>query len=522
MENIDAKGRNTSFLENSAQESGNLEVAGEFVLPEHLDDAKKIVRCDSMLRPGSKYIDGGDVEYEGEIVYSVLYLTDSNSLKNAVFKTTYSHKFHVGENAGEMSVRPESAGLDCKLINMRKISIKSYLRLNFLCLSEHDTLPAVNGDKPDKDDCTCEKKTDTESCLDIISGEKKDLRMSRDFELNSSSGEAREIICCTVETGCCDISTSGMNVVYSCPAIFKCLYLIKNDGENEYGCAEFSFTIDGKANSSRECDGYTGAGEIFISELTVSVSKNSRGEARVFEIDLTYGINFRLYKNLECTFVTDAYSCDYNCSLKYSDVELIRVCAPITAKGDFTSSSEFSHFGDIIYPCAHASFHGVHADGDDSYADTDVRVSAVVKSEDARLSVIENNVTLKLPIDIPPSCDRFICRAYVTDVAAVYNGQNVEISGNVHIRCIPFARNEKKFLSEIAVDKTKPRDDLSALPITFYYPEDGEELWDIARRYGSTEEYIRDANELGDGTKIGKNVLLIPRKRKKPLFSKII
>ena len=59
MENIDAKGRNTSFLENSAQESGNLEVAGEFVLPEHLDDAKKIVRCDSMLRPGSKYSRAG-------------------------------------------------------------------------------------------------------------------------------------------------------------------------------------------------------------------------------------------------------------------------------------------------------------------------------------------------------------------------------------------------------------------------------------------------------------------------------
>ena len=50
MENIDAKGRNTSFLENSAQESGNLEVAGEFVLPEHLDDAKKIARQSAFLQ----------------------------------------------------------------------------------------------------------------------------------------------------------------------------------------------------------------------------------------------------------------------------------------------------------------------------------------------------------------------------------------------------------------------------------------------------------------------------------------
>ena len=64
---------------------------------------------------------------------------------------------------------------------------------------------------------------------------------------------------------------------------------------------------------------------------------------------------------------------------------------------------------------------------------------------------------------------------------------------------------------------------ISDSSVLLYYPENGEKLWDIAKKYNSTSDSIISANDLKNTDDCSAKVLLIPkRSRKAPVFSKII
>ena len=109
-----------------------VELSSDFLLPEQFDDAKRVIRVEGTLRPGGRYISGREAEYEGEMVYSVLYLTDSNCIKNAVFKTKYSKSITLPEGIEDsFSTFPVFSGVECKLVNPRKMHLRCNIKLNF-------------------------------------------------------------------------------------------------------------------------------------------------------------------------------------------------------------------------------------------------------------------------------------------------------------------------------------------------------------------------------------------------------
>ena len=184
MENTESRAMPEKYLTNSFADDGLIELTDDFVLPEHLDDAKKIIRGEGTLRPGGLYISGQEVEYEGEMVYSVLYITDGNSLKNVVFKAKYARKILV-PNVSEssvMNVFPSFDSVECKLVNPRKMNLRCRVLLHFQMVSEESCAPEFIGDTPDEDAASCESQKSMARFVKAAAVEKKENRVSRDFE----------------------------------------------------------------------------------------------------------------------------------------------------------------------------------------------------------------------------------------------------------------------------------------------------------------------------------------------------
>lgn len=91
----------------------------------------------------------------------------------------------------------------------------------------------------------------------------------------------------------------------------------------------------------------------------------------------------------------------------------------------------------------------------------------------------------------------------------------------IMINYITFAKKESDVVSVLSLCRDKPRKTDNGAKITLYYPSKGETLWDIAKKYGTTESELAQANG-PDGNPEG-GVLMIPsRKAKTPIYTKII
>ena len=68
-------------------------------------------------------------------------------------------------------------------------------------------------------------------------------------------------------------------------------------------------------------------------------------------------------------------------------------------------------------------------------------------------------------------------------------------------------------VTDAAIQEDKPLTPRGAGCLTLYFPVDGEEVWEIAKRYGTSPAAIQAENGLGDDGAVGTGMLLIPAVR---------
>lgn len=511
-----------TYSEKVFSNEGLIALSEDFSLPEQLDDVKRVIKCDAMLRPGGRYVNGAEVEYEGEVVYSVLYITDVNSIKNVVFKSAYSGKYVLPFAVGDLcvTVMPSCDGVACKPVSVRKMNLRCNVKMKIIAYKECVCDPAFEGENAQEDEAECEKRSAEVEYVRPLQLEKTDCRVSRDVEIPDSN--VKEIVSCTMELRPFDMTSLEGKCEMKIEALFTCVYTVMNEDDVIYRSQEKKFILENSVESPDMHEEYEGSAKAYCKELSVSLSGGG-AENRSIEVDFTYDICARLFGNDVCLATSDVYSCDYQNKADMRTLFTDSFLRCDSGNAEFNSSVDCPHIVELIAPGGQAVLRSLKFDEAEKklYADADVLITGVTRDTDGRLSVFENTVPVRVTLDAP-SEDVKGADVYLSSCDIALKDATITASGNVTFECLIFENHENNIVKSVSVDRNSPRDKSGALPITFYYPEEGENLWDIAKRYATTVDLVRDANELSENENVGKKVLIIPQKRKKPLFSKVI
>ena len=74
-----------------------------------------------------------------------------------------------------------------------------------------------------------------------------------------------------------------------------------------------------------------------------------------------------------------------------------------------------------------------------------------------------------------------------------------------------YSQYRKNVLCDVAVDESRPKTRQENL-LYLYYAGEQEQIWEIAKRYNTSVEAIREGNQLEGGVIGEKTMLLIPMK----------
>ena len=94
-------------------------------------------------------------------------------------------------------------------------------------------------------------------------------------------------------------------------------------------------------------------------------------------------------------------------------------------------------------------------------------------------------------------------------VASGGGSGKIEIKAEINISAEIYEVSEDRIISNITVDESKARQSTAAA-LTIYYSEEGESVWNIARRYNTTVEAVMNENNLDSETVGSRRMLLIP------------
>lgn len=512
-----------AIAEKAVRKNDFRDVTAEYTLPDYLPDINRLLRVSAVAERAEKYCSGSEVEYDGKIIYSILYATGDGEVRCAVFDGDYSGSVSAGElDFSTVTVETRAENVSCRLSGPRKLTVKCKLCACVNVCPARSAEPTVSGKSVQGTEEHMQYRKKRIEFTRELFAEEKNTPVSEDIEIDPGMPPIERIVFVNLLPCALDVRAQNGKLSYSGALTAEVLY--ESDSEER---RYVSFSREVPVAGMLEADGARDDAFILCDIEAVNVSfrpqTNELGETKTVELDFDYSVYFRIFCKESEEITTDAYStlCEST-----NEAEAFRYTVPEgfkTFNFSFGESEELSDEGyeNVVFASAEASLLSVEKAGNRTAVSGNVTFWAVM--EGAGGSFIGKTVSFpfKAETDAGKYSELFsyAAKTYASGVNVRAVGGKLYCDCEITVSLAVFGEKETEALIATTVHTERPVNQNGGFNILLYYPMRGESLWSVAKKYSTTEAKLSAAN---DGVKeiIPGSVLMIPREKPRSLAKK--
>ena len=515
MQSIELKQSRVSFVcpEDLFDETVEQSVEKDFVLPDYCPDIFRILKCRLLPRVMSHTLNGRKLSFEMSVMLKILYESEGSDRPGYIEqKLHYSKSVELPEDASGCEIRlaPVCEHINCRVVNKRRcdvrgnVNIKVGIRKN----TQKSFLSSCGG-------CCTELKRKTVTYPAIRVCSDKRLTIVEEFELGSDKPVPGAVIRseCVIIKGSTGLIKG--KVVVKGDAEVCMLYTGESDDKSV--CETMRFTIPFSqvvdvpdVDDSFECSAD-------VSCLSCEIMPKG-DNSRTLECEIVALVSITAVKSESCEAIEDAYSTRYETQLAKSQVIIDSTpkMIGITLSKSCTVSSGDEKIGRVYDAWCELS--GVSARYDDSKNSYNIsgnaRFCLFGVSEGGKLIYTEQEEPFEQPLGdeyCATSDSRLSVRADIRSVSYVLKDEmNAELTVQILLSGQLTERLCCELVDEITVDTTKLRVKEQSCAVKLCRCDDKTDIWELAKKYGTSAKAIELENELADGTAASGSMLLIP------------
>ena len=446
----------------------------------------------------------------GKLLFSTLYQSDDeyHRLESVNGEVPFQEKVMMDDivEGDDVIVNIEIEDLSVGIINSRKLSIRTVANVSTRNLEEEDFALTSLILNPGY-----EQKTKEHSVLCLVQNTKEQLRMQKEMLLPNSRSNIGQLTFYQVDFRNEEIQLHEDSAQLKTDAHIWMLY--RSESSGEYECFETVIPLSGDL----ELGGLQGD-EIFwakIQPLEVELEPRSDydGENRMLGLDLILSVEIQIYREEEVCLLEDAYALDKELSIHHERIPLHQLLVKNISKIRLMEQEQLEpHQQRILQICGssgsitidrvHKRDNGIHVEGI-------LNVHILYNTTDDSMPFA--HTSSQLPFEQFIEIDRF------TDNSLWWMQQNIE---QLQVNLLDSNEFEIKALLQIAVlaidqqyisniqsldEQDLDIETLQKQPgMIGYIRRDGEDLWDVAKKYHATTENMIE---------IGNKVLVVKQVR---------
>lgn len=486
-------------------------IESEAVVPDKKPDVYDIVKTEGYIAIKKIEVADGKILCRGSFNYNVIYITDDkNTVSNVDGKIDINEVIEKDsiEQDMEYMLFAEVEHVDCTIMNERKIRVGSLMNIRG-SLFEKQRLDIVK-DVSQVDGIQKHRKEI--SYQDIVGIEKTESVIKDTITINTE--EIQSIISLNPyarvkESRIADNKVIIGGIVEINP--LACTY----DGEivelDKIGI-EFTQFIEVLG----ACDGMTEETLLSMGDFNYTFKQNSESSTGILEIDCTVNSKVKVTDEITREVLQDAYSPQKMIKFDHRIIEVNKrlSCGTETfvVRENIKNSNEDIQIKDIVSVCPSISIENSYVEDDKSI------IQGIIKVDILYVPVEGLKLVYKINEEIPFEHDVTIDN--LTENCKVFNKVCIDkLEVDLNRDEIDLVIKVKRFVE--AIDKkgesfiVKGEDmgayDLSKAPsIIVYVCKEGDTLWNIAKKYNTTENEIAETNEIKpeEPLKLGKCLIL--------------
>lgn len=489
----------------------------DIIVPDTKPDIKSILEVSAKEQINEKSFSGGYVTITGVVNYNILYVSDDeqNSVQYIDYTSPFSRQISaegMGENA-VVKVKGETVHTEYSVHNSRKLNAKCAVDFE-ASIYKKDTVSVV-ASISDKDILPHRKKTVNN--YNLVSLNESSMHIDELCTIPEHSPTISEIVKCTMSISEYELKTVATKVVFKGNLALKTLYL--SEGELCSCDNEIPFTHIADVESIPTDSWCDVDFEIKNRKVTCELDTDATMSQIKVEADICAILSVFEESGLE--YVSDVYSPDYEITVHSDEVKVSELVDTIGTQY-IVNNTINANEGDLIQKVYSmtANAYVENTKVDDNYISIDGIVNADV------LYMTENGEMKSTSQKLPFECNLPTDRKYDKStsklnavVSMQHSSYSIEGAMGVGVRAVLkvsanlISDKTITVINDIDFDENIKIDKSNQAGITVYFVQNGDSLWDIAKRYHTTESEISSINKLQEGINLSTGQqLLIPKR----------
>ncbi len=489
----------TDFIRSNRGTEVYTECSADYSLPDYNGDVRKILFTDAVVHPAGSFEDGDSVDFSGIVSYSMIYADSENRINSVVFNSDYDFSIKSDAEKREGSFADISvASYSIRLLGPRKISAKATLSASVTTSERVNMSPDgsafSSGELP-------EVKCETIDIL--VTGRCESIEREYADELVRFDGAISDEINIIYSDAECVVDSavleeSGVAIRGNVRA-----YALIENGDSPVCLYEKNIRIDETVPYENVKSDKRMIPFVTLNSVRSTVSADENGCSVVANVII--GLFAENVGNDQLTVVTDAYRKDIDTKESFEDFRYSELITNVTERDEFSGSVsreniEPSDICDIVCLNATSKIENIDFDGESVTVCGEIKYNGIATSRDdeGKTSCHPFKTSIEFKKNVNIGCKNE-SEIKVLPYINCYNSSASVDENNVYLSCkaeIRLSVSESKCIkvlssSDIIEDKEFENIDSK---ITVYYPEQGEGLFDIAKKFHTTVERLMENN----------------------------
>jgi len=479
----------------------SVQSTGEYVLPDYQGDVRRVLYSRARAVPSGKYQNADGIEAAGIVAYDVVYLDTDGVLTPVSFTTDYEVGFKCdGERYVDSHVSARVVGYTLRLMGPRKFSARANVECECV-LSERAEYTVEGADALGE---SAEMLFTTVGVECGAWGEGTELEYAEDLErIEGAIVDEVEVLLSSAEPRCVTATRTAdgaeVRAQILVSALIKCAdrmpYLVTREVEfvSEIPAADLDDEMDLSAS-------------VEVLSITTSVNPEEAGVAVVFNMIATGSVAgiantpLRLVKDCystECSTTTDAR--DFH----YTEYIASRDCSEKIAATVARADASLESVRNVIYSSATAKIEETKIAANHLVVGGNLRFSGIACEINEAGEIAYTPVKLDVPFEQNVNYDIQIPENARTHVSASVSGVRFEVDSAsvLPLATLTLSTSVSVDMRESCIESTvigEERYESDPSLLTVYYPQSGESLFEVGKRFHTSVLSIAKENELSE------------------------
>ncbi len=485
----------------------------DIIVPDVSPDIKKVLEVSGYISVNEKSLLGGKVYIQGNVNMTVLYVPDGevlNKVKSINTSQPFSHSIDVGHQAENVSLGTdiEAEAFNYSLINSRKVNLRCTIGIN-IKLSEKESFEIASPEDIDPDICT---KTQRLCLCDTPVSSESRIVISNQVEIPSGNPAIGEILKATVTPESSELTLMENSALAKGQVKICFLYTSYDDGTVQ--SAEYLLPFEETLDILGLEEDMEAEIEHLLSHMYYEIREDSDGEPRIFGFEIGLSAHLRGIKIQEPDIICDAYAIKGNVTCSANPVKLEQLVsnttAQLTHKASVNLPEALPEIAKICDVSISASVDRISVDNKEITVFGHIKSNILYTTNDEAypLCAFSDISDFSHTLSSVHTDGELICEAKIFTEHTSYtmNGP-----GGIDIRAV-LGLSVRSFIEStvspiIDIEKEDIEDNIKKPSICIFFVQKGDTLWNIAKRYKTTVDRLKENNNLtSDNLTIGQQI----------------